>query len=72
MKDNFLSWVYFQRGEVSVLSGYSPRRYRTFVDLTILNRIMDYKLKTQRTIGIIDTEVNQIKKNRKKYQKYNN
>ena len=55
IKDNFLSWFFFQRGEILVLSGYSPRRHRTSADLAILKRSMDYELKAQRIIGILDT-----------------
>ena len=55
MKYNFLSWFYFQRGKIPVLSGYSQHRHRTCADLTILKQSMDYELKTQRTIGILDT-----------------
>ena len=68
MKDNSISWFYFQRGENPVLSGYSPYIYRICVYLTTLKRGMDYELKVQRIIGILDTEFNQMNKNRKRYQ----
>ena len=38
MKDNNLSWFFFQRGEVPTISGYSPKRHRECVDLMIMKK----------------------------------
>jgi hypothetical protein len=62
MKDNYLSWFFFQRAEIPSISGYSPHRHRTCADLMILKKAMDFELSKQRAIRILDTEFNQLNK----------
>ena len=58
MKHKYLTWMIFQRGDIPAVSGYSPKRHRTCVDLMILKKAQSFELKTQRTLGILDTEFN--------------
>lgn len=62
MKDDYLSWFYFQRSDIPTLTGYSPDRHRTCADLMILKKAMIFDIRKQRTIGILDTEFNQLNK----------
>ena len=58
MKDNDLSWFFFQRGEIPAISGYSPKRHRECLDLIIMKKQVTYDLRSQRKLGIVDTEFN--------------
>ena len=59
MSNEYLSWFFFQRAEISIISAYSPSSHRRCVDLTILKRAMNFNLSKQRTLGsILDTEFN--------------
>ena len=60
--DNFVSWFFFQRADIPEITGYSPKRHRTCVDLMIMKKHMCFDIKKQRTIGILDTEFNQCNK----------
>jgi hypothetical protein len=62
MKDDYLSWFFFQRSEIPSISGYSPKRHRTCADLMILKKAMDFELSKNRAIRILDTEFNQLNK----------
>ena len=59
LKHSFLSWLFFQRGNIPVISSYSPIRHRKCVDLMILKKSQTYEMSSQRTLGILDTEFNQ-------------
>ena len=61
-KDRRLSWFFFQRADIPEISGYSPRRHRTCIDLMIMKKKACYDVNKQRTIGILDTEFNQSNK----------
>ena len=58
MKDDNLSWFFFQRGEVPTISSYSPKWHRECVDLMITKKTVTYDLKAQRKLGIVDIEFN--------------
>ena len=60
--DNFVSWFFFQRADIPEMTGYSPKRHRTCVDLMIMKKHMCFDIKNQRTLGILDTEFNQSNK----------
>ena len=62
MKDDYLSWFFFQRQEIPTISGYSPARHRTCADLMILKKALDFELAKQRALRILDTEFNQQNK----------
>ena len=62
MSNDYLSWFFFQRAEIPIISGYSPSRHRRCVDLMILKRAMNFNLSKQRTLGILDTEFNHANK----------
>ena len=40
------------------MTGFSPHRHRQCTDLMILKKTQTFELKTQRTLGILDTEYN--------------
>ena len=44
MKHSWLSWLFFQKGEIPAMSGYTPKRHRKCVDLMITkkNNNFDY------------------------------
>ena len=44
MKDDYLSWFFFQRAEIPTISGYSPKQFRECIDLMILKRAMNFEL----------------------------
>ena len=60
MRDDWLSWLFFQRADFVSNTGYSPIRHRRCIDLMILKRSQSYLIKKQRTLGILDTEFNQV------------
>ena len=62
MKDDYLSWFFFQRAEIPSISGYSPAQFRECIDLMILKRAMHFELTKQRTLGILDTQFNHMNK----------
>ena len=62
MKDDFLSWLFFQRADFASISGYSPSRHRKCIDLMILKKSQSSNITKQRTLGILDTEFNQLNK----------
>ncbi len=62
MSNEYLSWFFFQRAEIPIISGYSPSRHRRYVDLMILKRAMNFNLSKQCTLGILDTEFNHANK----------
>ena len=61
-KDKSLSWLFFQRADIPEISGYSPKRHSTCVDLMIMKKALCYDAKKQRKIGILDSEFNQNNK----------
>ena len=61
-RDKRLSWFFFQRADIPEISGYSPKRHRTCIDLMIMKKIACFDISKQRTIGILDTEFNQSNK----------
>ena len=62
MRNDYLSWFFFQRSEIPMLTGYSPSRHRTCADLMILKKALLFDIRKQRTIGILDTEFNNLNK----------
>ena len=50
----------FQRGDIPAITGYSPKRHRTCVDLQILEKAQTFEQNSQRTLCILDTEFNNI------------
>jgi len=58
----WLSWLLFQRAEIPTISGYSPRRHRSCIDLMIMKKTMSFEIEKQRTLGILDTEFNHLNK----------
>ena len=58
MRDNCLSWMFFQRSEILDSSGYSPIRHRECTDLMVLKKAQVYNIKKEQTIGILETEFN--------------
>ena len=61
-KDERLNWFFFQRADVPEISGYSPKRHKHCVDLMIMKKAQCYEVSKLRTIGILDTEYNQMNK----------
>ena len=62
MQHPYLNWCLFQRHEIPVITGYSPKRFRQCVDLSILKKSGNYDIAKQRTLGLLDTEFNQMNK----------
>ena len=58
----YISWCLFQRHEIPTITGYSPVRHRRCIDLSILKKSGNYNIEKQRTLGLLDTEFNQINK----------
>ena len=58
LEHSYLSWLFFQRSNIPVISSYAPIRHRKCVDLMILKKSQNYELSSQRTLGILDTEFN--------------
>ena len=58
MKDADLSWFFYQRAEIPMYTGYSPKSHRNCVDLMILKKAGCYDLSKLRTLGLLDTEFN--------------
>ena len=54
-KHKFLSWMFFQRGDIPAITGYAPKRHKKCLDLMILKKAQSYELSTQRTLGLLDT-----------------
>ena len=51
MRNDYLSWFFFQRSEIPMLTGYSPSRHRTCADLMILKKALLFDIRKQRTIS---------------------
>ena len=62
MRHPYLQWCLFQRHEIPTITGYSPKRYRQCVDLSILKKSGNFDIAKQRTLGLLDTEFNQMNK----------
>ena len=60
IQHDYIGWCLFQRHEIPAISGYSPIRHRKCIDLSILKRSGNHDIKKQRTLGILDTEFNQL------------
>ena len=60
--DKYISWYFFQRADIPEMTGYSPKRHRTCVDLMIMKKHQCFDIRKQRTLGILDTEYNQNNK----------
>ena len=60
--DKYLSWFFFQRADIPEITGYAPTRHRKCVDLMIMKKPNNFDVKKQRTLGILDTELNQSNK----------
>ena len=52
-----LSWFFPQQGEVPTMSGYTPAHHCTCMNLMILKKSHIFELSTQRTLGVLDTEL---------------
>lgn len=62
IQNDYICTVLYMRSEIPVVSGYSPKRWRECVDLMILKKAMNFELSKQRTLGLLDTELNQCNK----------
>jgi hypothetical protein len=62
MQHPYLNWCLFQRHEIPLITGYSPKRFRKCIDLSILKKSGNYDIAKQRTLGLLDTEFNQMNK----------
>ena len=58
MQHAWLSWLFFQKGDIPAKSGYAPRRHKKCVDLMIMKKTNDFNYSAQRKLGILDTEFN--------------
>ena len=58
MRHDWLSWLFFQKGEIPAISGYAPRRHKKCVDLMIMKKDNNFDYGAQRKLGILDTEFN--------------
>ena len=58
MQHDWLSRLFFQKGDIPAKSGYAPRRHKKCVDLMIMKKENNYKYSAQRKLGILDTEFN--------------
>ena len=58
MQHDWLSWMFFQKGEIPALSGYAPKRHKKCVDLMIMKKDNVFEYSAQRKLGILDTEFN--------------
>ena len=52
------SWLFFQRVEILTISGYSPARHRSCIDLMIMKKTNSFHVDKQRMLGILDSEFN--------------
>ena len=62
IKHPYISWCLFQRHEFPTITGYSPDRHRRCIDLSILKKSGNYNIEKQRTLGLLDSEFNQMNK----------
>ncbi|GFH50742.1 hypothetical protein CTEN210_07218 [Chaetoceros tenuissimus] len=62
IQNDYVCSVLYMRSEIPVVSGYSPKRWRECIDLMILKKAMNFDLSKQRTLGLLDTEMNQHNK----------
>ena len=53
MRDDYISWFFFQRVDIPMISSYSPERHRECIDLMILEQALEFELSKQRTLGIL-------------------
>jgi len=60
MKHPSLSWLFFQRAEIPTISGYSPARHCSCIDLVITKKANSCHVDKQRTLGILDSEFNHL------------
>ena len=37
-RHKFLSWMFFQRGDIPAISGYAPQRHKKCLDLMIIKK----------------------------------
>ena len=58
MRDDNLSRLFFQRGEVPIIFGYSPKRHRECAELIIMKKQQALGIGSQRNLVIVDTEFN--------------
>lgn len=61
-KAGHICTVLYMRSEIPVVSGYSPKQWRECINLMILKKAMNFDLSKQRTLGLLDTELNQCNK----------
>lgn len=54
MQHDWLSWIFFQNGEIPTKSGYAPKRHRKYVDLMIIKKVNNYDYGAKRKLGILD------------------
>ncbi len=54
-KHKFLIWMFFQRGDIPAITGYSTKRHKKCLDLMILKKAQSYELSTQGILGLLDT-----------------
>ncbi|GFH55416.1 hypothetical protein CTEN210_11892, partial [Chaetoceros tenuissimus] len=66
MKSELLRTILFMRAEIPVLSGYSPERWKTCLDLMILKKLMEFRIEKKRTLGILAPDFNQHNKTMQK------
>ena len=58
MQHKSLSWLFYQRAEIPTISGYSPSRHRSCIDLMIMKKANSFHVDKHRTPGILDSEFN--------------
>jgi len=60
MQHKSLSLLFFQRAKIPTISGYSPTRHRSCIDLMIMKKANSFHVDKQRTLGIIDSKFNHL------------
>ena len=50
MRDDNLSWFFFQRGEIPSISGSYPKRHREYVDLIVIKKQQNFDIGSQRKL----------------------
>ena len=60
--DKYISWFFFQGAGILEITGYAPIRHKKCVDLMIVKKPNNFDVKKQRTLDILDTELNQSSK----------
>ena len=58
MRDEFLSWLFFQQSEIAGSSGYSPKHQRECTYSMFPKKVQVYNIEKQRTTGILEMTFN--------------